>query len=67
MKLENYQQHECCPGEWRGVKDITGSYELDGMIARTKNRDMKAKLDDYVVSDIAYRKRSNTSDYGGLG
>jgi hypothetical protein len=48
-KLTGYANHQCCPREWRGVQNLTGSYELDGMIARTRNRDMVAKLKDYLA------------------
>lgn len=36
--------HECCPEEWRKTPDITGSYELDGVIARNNNGDIASRL-----------------------
>lgn len=61
-----FKEHKCCPKEWRAVKDMTGSYELDGMIARTSNRDMHAKLEDFLVSDEAYALRTDYNGYNGM-
>ena len=57
-KLKAYTNHECCPCDWRKTSDLTGSYELDGMIARTPNKEMAAKLEDHLVTDVAYQKRT---------
>ena len=53
-KPKRYGNHECCPEEWRGISDLTGSYEMDGLVARTTNRDAIARLEDHLVSDVAY-------------
>lgn len=57
-KPAKYQNHQICPMEWRRVSDLTGSYELDGMIARTPNKDMAARLEDHLVTDVAYARRT---------
>ena len=57
-KPKRYANHECCPKDWRTISDLTGSYELDGMISRTKNKDMAARLEDHLVCDIAYQRRT---------
>ena len=57
-KMKRYPNHECCPQDWRRTSDLTGSYELDGMIQRTPNKDMSAKLEDHLMSDVAYQKRT---------
>ena len=57
-KPKTYQNHECCPRDWRSISDLTGSYELDGMIARTPNREMAQKLEDHLMVDQAYQKRT---------
>ena len=57
-KPKKYENHECCPEDWRGVSDLTGSYELDGMISRTSNKEMVAKLEDHLVTDVAYQKKT---------
>ena len=60
-QFDNYPCHQCAPKEWRKVKDMSGSYELDGMIARTKNCDMWDRLENHLMTDVAYK--INTS-YG---
>jgi hypothetical protein len=57
-KLAKYSNHGCCPKDWRQVSDLTGSYELDAVIQRAHNRDMVAKLEDHLVTDVAYQKRT---------
>ena len=57
-KLRKYENHKCCPEEWRRVSDLTGNFELDGMIQRTPNRDMARKLEDHLITDVAYQKRT---------
>ena len=57
-KSKLHGNHECCPKDWRCVSDMTGSYELDGMIARTPNKDMAGRLQDHLVSDVAYQRRT---------
>lgn len=57
-KPKKYENHDCSPPEWRRTSDLTGSYELDGMIQRTSNRDMARRLEDHLVTDVAYQKRT---------
>lgn len=57
-KPAKYDTHRACPKEWRKIGDLTGSYELDGMLQRTHNKDMEAKLEDHLVTDVAYQKRT---------
>jgi hypothetical protein len=40
--------HQCCPAEWRRTPELTGSYELDAVIARNSNRDIPARLEYYL-------------------
>jgi len=66
-KLKDYAQrlpcHECSPKDWRTVHDITGSHELDAVIERSKNGDMRNKLQDYVTRDEAYGPLTGYSGY----
>ena len=39
-----YRKHECCPKDWRNTPDFTGSYELDGVIHRSRNGDLPARM-----------------------
>jgi len=57
-KPKTYTNHVCCPGEWKKTSDLTGSYELDAMISRTPNKEMAEKLEDHLVTDVAYQKRT---------
>ena len=41
--------HHCAPKDWRQTPDISGSYELDGAIARCKNGDVPARLHMYCA------------------
>lgn len=63
-KPKRFPNHRAAPAEWRSISDLTGSYELDGMIARTPNRDMADRLPDHLMSDVAYQKRTG---YNGNG
>ncbi len=56
--MEKYTNHQCCPKDWRNISDLTGSYEMDGMVVRTPNPEMRAKLEDHLVTDVAYQKRT---------
>ena len=62
--LAKYSQcHECCPKDWRKTHDITGSHELDAVIEKSKNGDMRAKLSDWISSDEAYGPLTAYSGY----
>lgn len=58
---KQYTMHKCAPEDWRRTPDMTGSFELDGMIMKTNNKDMADRLQDHLVDDTAYKL--NTS-YG---
>jgi hypothetical protein len=63
-KPSMHGNYDCAPVEWRKTSDMTGSYELDGMISRTSNKDMADRLENHLVSDVAYKK---SSGYGSGG
>lgn len=65
-KMKLHHNHQCCPEEWKGVSDMTGSYEMDGMIQRTSNKDMADRLESHLVSDVAYT-RNRGYGKGSLG
>ena len=60
-----YGKEGCCPSEWNHTPDMTGSYEMDASIMRTKNKDAQAKLSDHLVTDVAY-KRNTAYGYSSL-
>ena len=45
---KNVTCHECAPADWRGVPSYTGSYELDGVIQRSQNGDLPARMRMYA-------------------
>lgn len=57
--------HECCPKDWRETPDISGSYELDAAIHRSKNRDVPNRLKVYVERETAYGARTGYDGYHG--
>ena len=57
-KPKGFANHTCCPAEWKQTSDITGSFELDAMILRTKNKDMGDRLSNHLTGDQAYMKRT---------
>lgn len=58
--------HQCAPKEWRSVPDVSGSYELDGAIARTKNGDVPDRLKMYAdYGENAYGYRTSYRGYNG--
>ncbi len=59
--LKHFHKHQCAPADWRNVHDITGSYELDGMVERVFCRGLGDKLENHLMGDDAYK--INTS-YG---
>lgn len=50
-----HEHHQCAPAEWRHTPDMTGSYEMDCVIARCKNKDMQQRLRDHLTEDVAYK------------
>ena len=60
-KPKMHGNHKCAPSEWKKTSDMTGSYEVDGAIARNPNKDMTARLEDHLVSDQPY---ANHKSYG---
>lgn len=60
--------HQCCPPEWRRTPNFTGSYELDAVIHRNGNKDMKDRLAMYAGcanSNGTYGPRSSYNGYNG--
>jgi hypothetical protein len=48
-EIRNFNpMHEVCPPDWRNVPDVSGSYELDGVIQRSKNADLVNRLKMYA-------------------
>ena len=55
----HYGREGCCPTEWNHTPDMTGSFEMDASIMKSKNKDAQAKLTDHLVSDVAYKRSTN--------
>jgi hypothetical protein len=57
--------HECAPREWRNVPDVTGSVELDRVIAVNPNKGMKARLQTHCTRQTIYGPRTGYNGYDG--
>ena len=62
-----YSAHECAPKDWRRTPDMTGSYELDASIKRTRNRDVPDRLKMFVENETAYGARTGYDGYHNYG
>ena len=54
----HYGKEGCCPTEWERTPDMTGSHEMDASIMHCKNKDAQSKLEDHLVTDVAYKRNS---------
>lgn len=62
--LKGTPVHDCCPQEWRRVPNLTGSFELDAVIARNNNPDLRSRLEFYLDhTDNAYGPITGYSGY----
>lgn len=66
-RLRGYQMHECAPKDWRNTQDVTGSYELDAAIKRSRNRDVPDRLRVYIENETAYGARTGYDGYHNYG
>ena len=58
--------HDCAPQEFRQTPNITGSFELDAVIAANKNKDIPSRLSFYVDrSQNLYGPRTGYDGYHG--
>lgn len=57
--------HECAPRDWRNIPAVTGSYELDASIARSRNGDLPVRMSLYCPSDTIYGARTGYDGYRG--
>lgn len=55
---KEYGKEGCCPSDWNHVPDMTGYHEMDASIMHCKNKDAQAKLEDHLVTDVAYKRNS---------
>jgi len=59
--------HECCPREWRGTPDMSGSYELDAVINTSKNADVPKRLKLFMENEMGYGARTGYDGYHNYG
>ena len=63
---KGHPHHQVAPAEWRRTPDLTGSYELDAVIARNSNKNLPARLDMYLdKGDNIYGPKTGYSGYHG--
>ncbi len=65
--LKGQPMHECCPQEWRRTQDLTGSFELDAVIQRNNNPDLRSRLEFYLERENAYGARTGYDGYHNYG
>ena len=53
----------CCPDEWDRVPNLSGSHEMDGVIKRSTNADVPARLKLYCGRENAYGSRTSYNGY----
>ena len=41
--------HECCPPEWRNTPLVTGDYDFDESLRRSKNPEMHKRLQSHIA------------------
>ena len=64
---KGFESHECCPGEWKRVPNISGSHELDAAIIRSRNKDVPDRLKMFVENETAYGARTGYDGYHNYG
>jgi hypothetical protein len=45
-----FQAHQCCPPTHRQVPNITGDYDFDASLVRSKNTDLAAKFRSHLAT-----------------
>jgi len=68
MKIpRNTPHYECAPPEFRRTPVITGSFELDAVIAANGNKDIPARLKTHCpnIQETAYGERTGYNGYSG--
>ncbi len=61
---KQFQRHDCCPADWKRTPDMTGSFELDAVIIKSPNKDMCDRLENHLVGDVAYKRKTPYSGNG---
>lgn len=41
--------HDCAPGPWKKVPNVTGDYDLDATILHRRNPDMAHRLNQHIA------------------
>ncbi len=60
--VPSYGKGGCCPDEWNDTPNFTGCFELDGVIKKSRNKDVPDRLEMYVIGPRnAYQQRTNYS------
>jgi hypothetical protein len=50
-----HSNHTCCPEDFRQIPDITGNHCMDAVIMKNTNPDMRDRLREHLVEDVAYK------------
>lgn len=60
-------KHQCCPPEWRATENVTGDHVFDESLARSKNSDMRARLEMYTIPSTGFGPRTGYNGYHNYG
>ena len=63
---KGFHAHQCCPPTHRQVPNITGDYDFDASLVRSKNTDLAAKFRNHISASQGYGYRTNYRGYSGL-
>lgn len=65
--MKGFAKHEVAPQEWRNTPDMTGSFELDAVIAHNSNKDIPHRMAFYLENETAYGARTGYDGYHNYG
>lgn len=64
-KPRGVKNHSYAPKAWRSTSNITGDYDLDSTIQRSKNKAVPSRLETHLLSDEPYGPRTGYNGYSG--
>ena len=58
--------HSCAPSDWKQTPDLTGSYDLDAVITKNSNPDLRDRLANHLQGNDAYLISNGYNSYTGI-
>lgn len=62
-RMTGIHNHQCCPREFKGTPDFTGNFELDAVISRNPNKNMRDRLQFYS-NGVPFATTRSEGSYG---